>query len=87
MTREKLKQAQQDQTPLVWSPSQGPELGRQEVVTVYTNIHAPGGVISSDGPLSRVWVVRCKTGGCQRVLFVDLRPATAQDLLELGDTT
>ncbi len=76
MTPEELLEAQQEQTPLVW---RRPYPAPPEIVTVH-----PHG-----DPLSRwdqEYVARVQRAyGAASVYPEDLRPATAQELLELGE--
>ncbi len=85
MNWEEIAAAHDEQTPLVWSP---PGLPPREIVAVYRSNPKhpfPMGISSSLSNIARVWVARA--GGHQiDARIEDLRPATAQDLLELGDT-
>jgi len=87
MNWEELAAAHDDQTPLVWSPSDADfawyHVAPQEIVAVYRSNKRPFPMPTFSHEYGRVWVVRA--GGHQvDVGLKDLRPATAQDLLELA---
>ena len=79
MTPEELLEAQQDQTPLVWSPPYPDP--QHEIVTVY-----PYGNAFFRWDQEYVAQIQ-RASGRTTVYPQHLRPATAQDLLELGDQT
>ncbi len=97
MNWEEIAAAHKDQTPLVWSPSPSSTAAassfrppHREIVTVYRSNPQdpqhpfPMGV-SSSLINAKVWVVLVNTRRHQvDARIEDLRPATAQDLLELG---
>ncbi len=85
MNWEEIAAAHDEQTPLVWSPPG--LLGHCEIVTVYRSNppHPFPTGISSSLINAKVWVVLVNARRHQvDARIEDLRPATAQDLLELG---
>ncbi len=90
MNWEEIAAAYDEQTPLVWSPPGLPGLlepPHREIVTVYrSNPQHPFPMgVSSSLINAKVWVVLVNARRHQvDARIEDLRPATAQDLLELG---
>jgi len=88
MNWEEIAAAHDEQTPLVWSTPGLPGLlepPHREIVAVYrSNPKHPFPMSTYSHEHARVWVVRA--GGHQvDARTEDLRPATAQELLELGE--
>ncbi len=79
MTPEELLEAQRNQTPLVWSPPSRKPL--HEIVTVY-----PYGDAFFRWDQNYVAQIQRISGDGTTVRTENLRIATAQDLLEYGDT-
>ena len=85
MNWEELAAAHDEQTPLVWSPQGVP--GSRDIVAVYrAHPNDPFPMPSFSYEHARVWVLRAG-GHVVDAKTEDLRPATAQDLLELGDSS
>ena len=77
MTPEELLEAQKEQTPLVWSPPPLLLPDHPEIVTLNPQIMQS----------RRGYVVQIqRASGTNYTTPESLRPATAQDLLEYGDT-
>ena len=90
MNWEELAAAHDAQTPLVWSPPGLPGLlepPHREIVTVYrSRPHDPFPMPPYSHKNEKVWVVLVNARRHQvDARTEDLRPATAQDLLELGE--